>query len=363
MYKYENIPNWSELRNRYLAFWDRQLLDDRSIVQIQNPNPSASDETLLLSRLLGNARNQAELLLKLQKQRKSQWNWHADLFDYCIPGNLGPMGFLAFCGGEPEYGNGTVWYEPFIDSLDEADKIHFDQDNRHWRVFLELLDELAGQCAEKQQISIPIDGSPLDWIASALGTEKFLFAIIEEPEKLHSLALRLAEEYLEAYDCFYPIITSRNDGICNWMPIWSENSMISFQDDLAINISPETYEDIFLPALRKIAGHSEHSILHWHDGARQHIDWIVKAKEIDVVQWGHDPSSPPFREALSDMCKIQESGKKLFISCVDAVDAEFFISRLDPRGLMMIINTANDRESKVMQAKIHEWTLLRQSEL
>ena len=230
MHKYENIPNWPDIRERYLAFWNRKVLDNKPIVQIQNRNPAAPDETAGLNELSEADYIQPDRLFELQARRKSQWNWHADLFDYSSPSVL-------------SHNHLAQW--------------------RH---------------------------------------------------------LQLA-------------------------PVWSDKPLISFQDDLAINVSPGMYEDIFLPALRRIASHAEHSSLHWHDGARQHIDWIAGTKEIDLVQWGHDPASPPFRKALPDMRKIQESGKKLFISCVETNDVRFFLENLDPRGLIMIINTDSDEES------------------
>jgi len=144
--------------------------------------------------------------------------------------------------------------------------------------------------------------------------------------------------------------------ICYWMPCWSDRRMGTVQDDMAINFSPAMYREVFRPALREMAAHTEHTVLHWHDGCAHHLDALLEVDEIDLIQYGHDPNSPPFREGLANMRKIQAAGKRLFISCVEAEDVEFFIDRLDPRGLMMIINTANDAVSRRMIEKVREWT-------
>jgi len=360
-HKYRKISDWSNLRKRYLAFWRKELLDDKPIIQIQNPKaicPEAEPWMLEASseKYLCPGKN-----YKYQMWGRSQWSWHADLFQYLVPGMFGPMSFLAFCGCKPVFEKQTVWYDPAISSLDETDRIHFDSDCENWRLFLENLKYYADKTAGEQQIGIPVDGCPMDWVATILGVEKFLMATLEEPDKLSEFAMRLAGEYLEAYDAFYPLLISKNDGVSNWLPIWTDRQLISVQDDIAINISPEMYRDLFLPALRKIAGHAPLSSLHWHDGARQHLEWIVETPEIKLVQLGHDPASPSFTEMLGDMRKIQQAGKYLFISCVKANEVKYFIENLDLRGLAMIIDARNDAESAQIEKDIATWTRTRRS--
>ena len=54
------------------------------------------------------------------------------------------------------------------------------------------------------------------------------------------------------------------------------------------------------------------------------------------------------------MLKIQDAGKKLFISCVESKDADFFLEQLDHRSLAMIVNTKDDKESEQVYKKISE---------
>ena len=192
-----------------------------------------------------------------------------------------------------------------------------------------------------------------------MGTENFLIACIEEPDKMRDFALRLADECNEAFDITYDIISRTNDGSVNWMPVWYSGKMGTVQDDMAINFSPEMFADIFIPAIRKMAGHTDKTVLHWHDGCAQHLDNILLENKIDLIQFGHDPNTGSFRNFLGHMRKIQSAGKKLFISCVDADDVEFFIENLTPQGLMMIINTENDDASKKMEENVRIWTMQR----
>jgi len=52
-----------------------------------------------------------------------------------------------------------------------------------------------------------------------MGTENFLIAYIEEPDKMRDFALRLADECNEAFDITYDIISRANDGAHNILTI------------------------------------------------------------------------------------------------------------------------------------------------
>ena len=360
--RYRLIPDWGKLRKRYLAYWESRLLDDMIIAHIQNPNPDRPDfEDWMLEESQEKYLN-PEKLFKLLSWRRTAWNWHADLFKYILP-SYGPNVFIGFCGAPPAFGRDTVWHEPAIKDLDEADKIHFDEDNRYWKVHLETVEYFSEKCNGELHLGMSDLGGPADWISAVMGTESFLIQTIEHPERMRQFALRLAAECNGVYDILNPMITRNNDGVVNWMPVWSDIEMGTVQDDMAINFSPRMYVDVFMPAIREMAQHTERTVLHWHDGCAHHLDNLLKIDAIDVVQYGHDPNSPPFRENTTDMQKIQAAGKNLFISCVEAADAEFFLEHLDPRGLLMIIDTENDEESARMEENVRAWTKRRMQSL
>ena len=360
--KYKAIPDWPHLRERYTAYLDQRVLDQGIIAHIQNP---AEQRPLPEPWMLEESEQKylnPQKLFDLKCWRRTAWNWHADLFKYMTP-VYGPNVFTGFCGGRPAFGRDTVWHDPVIKGLDEADKIHFDESNPYWRIQLEIADYFAQRCKGLAHISTVDFGGPTDWISQLMGTEAFLIATIDDPDKMRALAIRLARECNQAFDRVYPLVSRYNDGIVNWMPVWYPGRMGTLQDDMAINFSPALYADVFLPALTIMAEHTDYTILHWHDGCRQHLDALLQVAAIDLIQFGHDPSSPAFRELIPEMRKIQAAGKLLFISCVEAEDVAYFIRHLDPRGLMMIINTADDKASHDMAEKIIPWTSQRLAEL
>lgn len=352
-YVYSQIPEWPRLRERYLASWRRERLDRGVIAHLQNPNRNRPEPEPWMLALSEQTYLDPEKLFALKAWRRTSWNWHADLFQYTTP-FYGPNVFVGFCGAQPVFGQDTVWHQPLISSLDEADRVHFDEDNRYWRAHLESVDYFSQQCEGRLQLGTTDFGGPTDWIATVMGTEAFLMETIQRPDEMREFALRLADECNQAFDLMCPRVMARNDGVVDWMPYWSDLRMGTVQDDMAINFSPDMYREVFLPALERMARHTERTVLHWHDGAAQHLESLLAVEAIDLVQFGHDPSSPPFRESLPLMQRIQQAGKLLFISCVEAEDAEFFLTHLDPRGLALIINTADDEASRQMEDRVAE---------
>ncbi|MDD5708022.1 MAG: hypothetical protein PHR35_19055 [Kiritimatiellae bacterium] len=352
---FDEIPQWARLRRRYEAFWRREVIDDLPIAHIQNPNPDRPPAEPWMLAEGPEKYLDPRKFYRLSRWRRTAWNWHTDLFRYLSPA-YGPNVFAGFCGAQPAFGADTVWHEPLIRSLDEADRFRFDEDNAYWRAHLETVDYFAEQCQGRLLLGVTDFGGPTDWISQAMGTEAFLIATLEDPDRMRDFALRLARECNRAYDLVYPRVMRYNDGCVNWMPVWGDRRLVTAQDDMAINFSPEMYREVFLPALRETIGHSPRSVLHWHDGCAHHLDALLGIPELAVIQFGHDPSSPPFRRQLPCMQRIQASGKLLFISCVEAEDVEFFLRNLDPRGLMMIVNTADDAASARMAEDMRRWT-------
>lgn len=356
--EYTNISDWPRVRRRYQAFWRGEVADRRIVAHVQNPNSARpAPEPWMLSD--GPDKYTApEKLWRYKEWQRTAWNWHADLFDYTLA-SWGPNMFAAFIGGRPRFGASTVWHDPVIAGLDEADRIRFDPDNPWWRRHMETAAWFAGKAAGRLQLGATDMGGPADWAAALMPAETFFVETLEKPDAMRAFALRLAREANQAFDMLYPVLTAHNDGFCNWLPVWGEGRIGVVQDDISMNLSPELYAEVFLPALREIAGHTELTVCHWHDGCAQHLDALLGMPELDLIQYGHDPNTGPFREHLPAMRKIQAAGKKLFISCVESEDVRFFVSRLDPRGLMMIVNTPDDEASRRMIDRLHAWTSAR----
>ena len=355
-WNFSEIPDWPRLRRRYEAFWRGEVVDDLILVHIQNPNPDHTPPEPWMLEATESKYLDPERFYRFMRWRRLSLNHHTDLFRYEIP-TPGPNMFSGYCGGRLVYGANTVWQEPAIASLDEADKIHFDEDNRHWRALLESIAYHNENLSGRHFLGMPDMGGPTDWISCLMGTEPFLIACAEEPDRMRDFALRLARECNRAFALAAALIRPFHDGSIDWMPVWHPGTVGTPQDDMAVNFSPGMYAEIFMPALRLLAEPADATVLHWHDACTQHAGTMAGEAAIDMIQYGHDPNTGPFRDRVETMRQFQAAGKKMMISCVESEDVEFFMERLDPRGLTMIVNTANDEASRRMEDDLRRWTI------
>lgn len=345
---YDHVDDWPRLCRRMVDFWDGRLPTGGIIAHVQNPNPSFGPPPQpWMARPTEDDFLSPERFYHRQLWLRSSWNHHGDLYPYAGTG-WGPNMFAGFIGAPVVFGERTVWHEPVIEPIDRADRLHFNPDGTRWRQHLRVVDWFAEHVVPHRPVAVTDFGGPADWLSVCMGTEAMLMACATEPEAVHDVACRLARECCGAFDVVAGKLMSRGDGMVNWMPVWCDRAMMTVQDDIAVTLSPGMYRDVFGDAVDILAAHAPACTLHWHDAAAPQAEVLLDVEAIDVVQFGHDPDQVDFRRHLPTMQRIQGAGKRLFISCVEHRDVDFFLDELDHAGLMMIVNTPDDESSRAM---------------
>lgn len=114
-------------------------------------------------------------------------------------------------------------------------------------------------------------------LASMLGTEEMLIKMYTHPELIHAILGRLCDFYLEANELFYQQAGNQMDAHFMASDFGSQNDLI---------MSPELFEEFFLPWLRKFATqahqHGYHSVLHCCGSIYRIIDSLADAG-IDCI--------------------------------------------------------------------------------
>lgn len=91
---YSEIPEWPRLRERYTAFWRGAVTDRGIIAQIQNPAPTPSKPAPWMEHADEKVYLNPARLFEYKAWQRSLWEWHMDLFQYCIP-SYGPNVFAG----------------------------------------------------------------------------------------------------------------------------------------------------------------------------------------------------------------------------------------------------------------------------
>lgn len=150
--QFSEIPGWLRLRTRYTEYWD----DQKTIIaHVQNPNPERVVQESWMLEASEEKYLDPPKLYQMKRCRRTAWNWHGDLFKYLVP-SYGPNMFAGFCGGKVVFGADIVLCDPVISSLDEADRIHFDPENRFWKAHLEAVEYFAEKSDGVEVLGTPI---------------------------------------------------------------------------------------------------------------------------------------------------------------------------------------------------------------
>lgn len=348
---FRDTPDWPEMKQRYLDFWARRRPSDRPLLHVQvppaeTPPPPPPDDRWL----------EPEVAMRRQEQFFAAWTFMAELFTLRKP-PLGPNGLGAYVGARPWHDGFTMWLEPTLDDWSHADHVRFDPDNRYWQATLRSIDYLIEHHGGRVMLGQVDLGGPLDVVAALRGTERMCFDVADCPDKVRELADRLADVWKQYYDIQVEMLRPYADnGSCVWLPLWGPGRVGIVQDDLGCLVSADDYQRCVLPSIRTMLAHVDHGVYHFHAAARHLLDLLLAVPELDVIQYGVDPNTPPITECIDDLLRIQRAGKGLFVGIVEPDQVKALMDALDPTFLVLLIQCDTHPEARDIIAKVEQWT-------
>jgi len=328
-------PDWSDAQRRLTALWRGEMLDRSCIAvtapqPVKNPTPvpaPADDEARWMDPVY--------LAASARRQVESAW-WGGE----SIPSFLLMGGWVLCLGGVPHFGPNTIWFDTRPVDFDQPTPFRHDPESpwvRKYREALFALVEAAGRDEFLVGSACMLPAN--DLLSMHMGTEAFLFALMDHPDWMaeairigacDQLAVRreLSARVRERHDFWY--------GLGGWMPFWAPDPFLATQSDVSCMLSPDMYDRLVVPEL-DVYGH-EHGALWYHlDGgdARQHLPRLLSLPYLRVVQYTPAPNEPPNGPGHLDLYRaIQKAGRIVHID-VPPQHVEPLLRELDPSRLML----------------------------
>jgi hypothetical protein len=244
--------------------------------------------------------------------------------------HLGPNCLALFLGCRAIDMPGTVWFEPCIDSPDDA-VFRFDPANFYWDFCLRLAREQMRLGAGKYLMEFPDLIEGLDTLAAMRGTEALLMDLIERPDWVHGSLARITPLYFRYYDVLYDMFRDEVGGSHYW--VWAPGRLAKLQCDFSAMISPGMFREFMVPVLKEMCGRLSYTIYHWDGpGALSHHDDLLSIAKLDVIQWtageGHEPAWhrrwwPYYHKTIDARKKCMISLTRARVEDLDAMKAEF----------------------------------------
>lgn len=326
--------DWEMVKARWTAFWDRSETDRPciDIVVPVNTNDFNLPEPATPVDSWFDPEWVSQFLMQSVLSR--------EYFGEAIPSDgarVLMVGWTHGCGNHVGFSRDTIWHQPFINNLDDAD-LWNPGSGDPWRVKTEtllrhLLQEIAGEIRITYPYQLPLN----DLLPAMRGPENLLLDLALNTDQCSDTVESLMTRWIENFEYFRRIIETTQDGcFWGWPGIWSEDFVMITQSDVSCMISGQAFEQFVMREL-DILGRRYERIWYHLDGkgARRHLPRLLEAPYIKAIQYVSSPDEEPNGPAHMDLYRsIQDAGRCLDIA-VPHESVEYLIRHLNPEGLVI----------------------------
>ena len=236
-----------------------------------------------------------ERYLDMRAEREYEFlRFHEQIDDDFIPSVspwYGIAEHTAFLGGKVDFTPDTTFQHQICENIEDCENLKLDPEN----MWIKLVVGGRKYLREKWGEFIPArmrgaDG-PSD-IANAVRGAEIFYDIYDEPEALEKLLdfcsravnFTLDLQRAEATE----IAGGRLTGFGMWMP---GKCMGQLSDDFSTMVSPDVYEEFFLPYLEKCVEGCDMAMLHTHSLGQKILPLFARVDKIRLIELSSDPNS------------------------------------------------------------------------
>jgi hypothetical protein len=325
--------DFETIKQRFDAFWDREVLD-RPLIHITASRRTRRNIVLPNVENLEERWINMDYILKKIELYFESTVFMGDAIPMYMP-NLGPNQFAAFLGGELIFlDERTSWVKPFLDSLENYMPV-LDRSNRWWKIMNGIMDAVCDVAEGNFLVGIPDLHYGGDALAAMIGAQKLVRALYTQPEDVKRIIMRLTDICIEVYEEFYQRISRIQECSTSWIPVCSRGRFLPLQDDFSGLVSPKMFREFFLEEQVILSKHLDNSIFHL-DGAiaLRNLDILLEVESIDGIQWVSGAGAPPMSKWIHVCQKILDADKCLHISC-EPWEVGILLEKLKHGGLFL----------------------------
>ena len=192
-----------------------------------------------------------------------------------------------------------------------------------------------------------------------MGTERFMYALMDEPAWMQAAILQAAQQLEGERQCLNSTAQKCTPlwyGLGGWMPFWAPEPFLATQSDVSCMLSPDAFEQFVVPEL-ELMGRATGAMWYHLDGhdARQHLPRLLSLPYLRVIQYTPTPAEPPNGPAHLDFYKaVQKAGRIVHIS-LPPQNVAALAGNLDPALLMLDVYCGSESEGQAVLESAERW--------
>jgi hypothetical protein len=273
--------------------------------------------------------------------------WAADSF-WPIPWLEAALG----CPIRVNVAAGSIIAEPHPDPDGAARSMHFDERDPWIACALRFTEALAQHSGGRYPLAQTRMRGISDLLAALDGNERFIFRLIDEPDRAHDLVRRLTDIWIGFAAAQLKRIPPFHGGIGTYFfGLWAPLGTVWLQEDSAALLNPSLFADFILPQDQRIISAFPHSIFHLHPTKhfpyRELLDTDLLAIELHV-----DTGGPSVRKLTPIYKEILASKPLLIWGEIAQDNLEYLVGTLPAQGLAVNVAVDNVDEARRIRANI-----------
>ena len=259
------------------------------------------------------------------------------------------------CRFPPQQCPDSIWFLDIIEDWNHLPPLEIDPDNKWWRATLEMTRLAVEDGAGKYFVGHTDIGGVGDVLAHLRGPQNLCLDLIDHPDQVKRTEARLNELWFQVYEEQLKILWPQMEGTDGWLGVWGPGKTYPIQCDFSAYLSPEMFEEFFLPHIRAQAEWLDNAVYHL-DGpdAIRHLDLLLDVPQIKAIQWVPGAGAPPQIEWIPLHQRIQATGKGLVIA-VEKWEVEPLLRELSPEGLLLRTHCDSEAEARELLKQVEKW--------
>lgn len=339
--------DWEDIKTRCTHWWANELYD-RALVFVKAPKQGSISKGLPYSgaMTLETSWIDVEYLIwrKENEIRTTYYGGELTPFLFFNSPVVGPL----FMGCEPKFTAETLWADPLPVGADGYPPIRFHRESRYWRLISEGTLRMAQASRGSWYIHPSIDYTG-DTLAGIRGVNNLMIDIFESTDWVRQAVKQLSGILIGISDELWKLIDEKITGLEGSLAgcgVWSPGRGAAIACDMAANLSPKQFEDLFLTSLIEYMRTVDYRCFHM-DGYVQHLDLLLSVPELQAIQWYppdiYEPNGKGILPWIPLIKRIQKAGKAVQVYCKpDEIPA--LLGEVSARGLC--IGTTRDSASE-----------------
>jgi len=349
-------PDFERAMQRLDAWFAHDMID-RPPVRFSEHNSDFADTHTLAGRTWPDLQDRwfdAEFQVDFFMESIRERTFHAETFPVFWP-NLGPNVYAAFHGANLQFGEVTSWISHCVHDPADVQRLQFSRDNVYFRKIEELTRVALQKCPGRFMVGYTDLHGSLDCVADWRDPQELCYDIMDAPAIVRDMLNLANENFLPVFDHYDAVLKAHGQMSVTWMGIPARGKMHVSSCDFTNMVSPEIFDEFYLPSLLAEVRHMTHNVFHLDGkGMLRHLDRILAIPEIQAIQWVHGVGGDaPILQWLPVIRRIQATGKGVIVD-LQLHELEPFIAAMKPTGLYLCL-AAPEKDQPDILKRLQKW--------